>query len=84
MSRNDPTTLSPEAQELQAAFFKQIAIANAHGPEYRQGEIAARADITPAYYCEMKKLKKPLSINSAVKIAAVFDIEVEYVFSSKK
>tara|TARA_R100000084_G_scaffold106654_1_gene65203 strand:- start:2370 stop:2621 length:252 start_codon:yes stop_codon:yes gene_type:complete len=83
MSSNDPTTLSPAIRELQADFFKKIAIANAIGPEYRQAEIASRAGISPSFYSEMKKLKKPLSINSAVKIATVLDLEIEYVFTKR-
>lgn len=75
--------LTDEALQIQADFFKAMRIANAEQDSLRQGEIAARAGIAPSFYSEMSNLKKPLPISSAVRIADVFGLTLDYSIEPK-
>lgn len=74
----EPYAMTERAADFQAEFFRQVRIANAKGDNYRACEIAQRAGLTPSYYSRAANLKLALSLESAIRISDVFDLEFKF------
>ena len=71
------------ALRLQELFFASVS-GMAAKQDMTDGTIADRVGISPSYYCGLKNLKKPVSIDLMVAIANVFDKDVVITIRRKE
>ena len=49
-----------------------------------QRQVAKNLDIDPSYYCLIENGKRKLSLDYAVKLARLFNVEIDRVYSAYK
>lgn len=73
-------TAKAKARQLQDDFFSLVRVLKGHRYD---SEIADKAGISRSLYSQMKGGHKPMSLNSMVRIAAVFGMKVELQLRQK-
>lgn len=76
--------MKDKAEKMQDDFFNSIKTVNSNTLGLTGYEIANRSGLSPSYYSMLVNGIRPLSVANAVRISAVFNLELEYTYKNNE